>query len=185
MPGWEPLAESDLPRIERDAFAALLRGEYLAAGDLVPWRGERDEFLRGLLRTMSESDIACRIAVAVLEAVEFAHRRDSLDAFLALATTVADLSLAATARIADAQARGAKAGGEANRRARHGRRATVLPEIRDALLLEAAEIRAAHPKWGARAVAREIARRCARSSDPDRARVASLSEQRLAELLRA
>lgn len=184
MPGWEPIAEDDLPGIERDAFASLIHCGHLSPGQLVPWRGERSAFLLDLVREVPESDIACRVAIAVLESVELAKRRDAAGAFAALAATVAELSLSNAVRIVDAQARGAKAGGEANRLARRGRPATVAPEMREALRLEAAEIRSAHPRWGARAVARELARRCARSSEPERARVAALSEQRLAELLR-
>lgn len=186
MPGWEPVAEDQLRDLERQAFAVLLRLGHLEPGDLVPWRGERAALIGSLLRHLPDpsEDAGGLAAVSSLVAVERAAERDPEAFAAALASTIAGAALIDAGRAAAQQLAAAKRGGAANRSARHGRPPTVAPAMLAKLRLEASEIRSAHPKWGERAVARELAKRCARSSESERARVAALSEQRLAELLR-
>lgn len=183
MPGADPFAEWALPELERDAFAVLFRGGYLAAGDRVPWRGCRAAWLEAL--AVQEGDSAAEAARTILEAAELAALRDGEGAFAALAALSCVMALADAARIYSAAKRAGERGAAARKLDRKGRRPTVPRSLVAELRAEAAELRRQHPrKFGAkRSAAEEIARRCARSDDPERQSAAGLSVDRLARLL--
>lgn len=179
-----PWTAGRLDQLEADAVACLARAGALSSAAEIPPRGERRDWIESL-ELRGDPDGSLSVATHLLHAVDLAHAGDEGAAFASLADAEALAPLAESARQYLRSRGGAHRAGQARKRDRKGRPRMVRAELLATLQAEAADLRRITPrKFGPkRAVAAEIARRCARSEDPERQRAGALSVDRLARLL--